>query len=99
MANSPSALKRARQNEVRRQRRSAQRAQVRTAIKRVRNLAEARQKDPAALSEAYRTAVKLLDRMAGKGTIPKGQADRNKSRLNALIKPIAVEASAATADA
>ncbi len=42
--------------------------------------------DKAAAESAYRLAVPMLDRMAGKGRIHRNQAARYKSRLNARIR-------------
>ncbi len=45
--------------------------------------------DYATASEAYKTAVPVIDRMADKGIIHKNKAARHKSRLNAQIKALA----------
>ncbi len=42
--------------------------------------------DKAAAESAYKLAVPMLDRMAGKGRIHRNQAARYKSRLNARIR-------------
>ncbi|MCH7817334.1 MAG: 30S ribosomal protein S20 [Proteobacteria bacterium] len=44
--------------------------------------------DHAAATEAYNTAVPIIDRMADKGIIPKNKAARHKSRLNAAVKAL-----------
>ncbi len=41
------------------------------------------------LSEAYKKAVPVIDRMAHKGIIHKNKAARHKSRLNAQVKALA----------
>ncbi|MGB1271200.1 MAG: 30S ribosomal protein S20 [Endozoicomonas sp.] len=87
MANSPSAKKRARQAENRRQHNASLRSMVRTSIKKVVRAIEA--KDADAAKAAYTAAVPVIDRMADKGIIHKNKAARHKSRLNAQVKSIA----------
>jgi small subunit ribosomal protein S20 len=84
MANSAQARKRARQAEQHRQRNAAQRSTLRTAIKKI--LKALRAGDKAAAADAYKAAVPLIDRAAGKGLIHANKAARHKSRLNAHIK-------------
>jgi small subunit ribosomal protein S20 len=86
MANSAQARKRARQAEQHRQRNAAQRSTLRTAIKKI--LKALRAGDQAAAADAYKAAVPLIDRAAGKGLIHANKAARHKSRLNAHIKAI-----------
>ena len=87
MANSPSARKRARQAENRRQHNASLRSMVRTSIKKVVKAIDA--KDVEAAKAAYTVAVPVIDRMADKGIIHKNKAARHKSRLNAQIKALA----------
>jgi len=87
MANSPSARKRARQSENRRQHNASLRSMVRTSIKKVVKAIDA--KDIEAAKAAYTAAVPVIDRMADKGIIHKNKAARHKSRLNAQIKALA----------
>ncbi|WP_058555725.1 30S ribosomal protein S20 [Thiohalocapsa sp. ML1] len=87
MANSPQARKRARQAEDHRQRNASQRSTLRTAIKKV--IKAIRVGDKAAASEAYKAAVPVIDRAAGKGLVHANKAARHKSRLNAHIKALA----------
>ena len=87
MANSPSALKRARQNETRRVRLAGQRARMRTAVKNVRKLVA--DKNAEGAQTAFHKAASQLDRMARKNAVAKGYAARNKSRLSALLKKLA----------
>ena len=87
MANSAQARKRARQAEKHRQLNAAQDSRMRTAIKKLRKLVANQEKEPA--PQAYRSAVSLLDRAAGKGKIHKNKAARLKSRLNANVRGIA----------
>lgn len=90
MANSAQARKRVRQAIKHRERNMAQRSLVRTHIKKVQKSIAAN--DLAAAQEAYRQAVPVIDRMAGKGQIHRHKAARHKSRLNAQIKAMAAQA-------
>ncbi|PCH60720.1 MAG: 30S ribosomal protein S20 [Gammaproteobacteria bacterium] len=84
MANSAQARKRARQSEQRRSQNSAQRSELRTAIKKVIYAIDAGKKDKA--EAAYKAAVPTIDSLAGKGIIAKNKAARHKSRLNGHIR-------------
>jgi len=86
LANSVQARKRARQAESRRQRNAGRRSEMRTELKKVLNAIEAG--DKAAAETAYKSAVPLLDNLAGKGLIHKNKAARHKSRLNAKIRAL-----------
>lgn len=87
MANSPSARKRARQAEDRRQHNASLRSMVRTSIKKVIKAVDG--KDIEAAQAALSAAVPVIDRMADKGIIHKNKAARHKSRLNAQVKALA----------
>ncbi|USE37506.1 30S ribosomal protein S20 [Endozoicomonas sp. SCSIO W0465] len=87
MANSPSARKRARQAENRRQHNASLRSMVRTSIKKVIKAIDT--KDVEAATAAFTAVVPVIDRMADKGIIHKNKAARHKSRLNAQIKALA----------
>lgn len=84
MANSPQAIKRARQADKHRSRNQAQRSQLRTFIKKVVYAIQAGDGDAA--KSAYQAAVPEIDSAVGKGLIHKNKAARHKSRLNAQIK-------------
>ena len=84
MANSPSAIKRAKQAAKRSNQNAGMRSMVRTYIKNVVKAIEA--KDLEKAQAAYKLAVPVIDRMADKGIIHKNKAARNKSRLNQHIK-------------
>ena len=88
MANSPSAKKRARQSEVRRQHNASLRSMIRTSIKKVVKAIE--DKDAETAQAALTAAVPVIDRMADKGIIHKNKAARHKSRLNAQVKALTV---------
>ncbi len=79
MANHPSALKRARQNEKRRLRNKAVRTRVRGAVKTVRQALEA--KDAEAAQGALKDATQLIGKAASKGVLHKRSASRKISRL------------------
>ena len=72
MANIKSAIKRNRQNEVRRLRNRSVRSEMRTLVKTARDSGTA--EDTAA-------AIKKIDRAAAKGIIHANKASREKSRL------------------
>ena len=86
MANSPQAIKRARQAKVRRSRNMSQRSMVRTYIKRVVTAIEAGAK--AAAEAAFKAAVPVIDRGARKGLIHDNKASRHKSRLTKRIQAL-----------
>jgi len=84
LANSPQARKRARQAEKRRIHNRSRRSMMRTYIKKVRKAIAAGDKEAA--QTAFKAAVPVIDRMAGKGLIHKNTAARYKSRINARIR-------------
>lgn len=86
MANTAQARKRARQAEKHRQQNTSMLSMLRTYVKNVVKAITAR--DTKGAQEAYKVAVPILDRMAGKGLIHKNKAARHKSRLNARIKAL-----------
>lgn len=83
MANSPSARKRARQAETRRQRNASAKSMMRTALKNA--LATIEKGDKEAAQAAYQNAASALDKAADKDLIHKNKAARHKSRLNRRI--------------
>ena len=86
MANIKSAKKRAKQTVVRNARNTAQRSQLRTAVKKVIKALDAN--DASAAQDAFVAAQPLLDRFAARGLIHKNKAARHKSRLTARIKAL-----------
>lgn len=86
MANSVQARKRAKQADKRRLHNHALMSRMRTYLKKV--TAAINSGDKSAASEAYKTAVPVLDGMVNKGLIHKNKAARHKSRLNAHIKAL-----------
>jgi small subunit ribosomal protein S20 len=79
VANHPSALKRIRSSERRRQRNRIVRGRARTAVKKARALIAQERWDDA--EAAVETAISALDKAAEKGVIHKNNAARRKSRL------------------
>ncbi len=79
MANHKSAVKRARQNEVRRLRNKGVRTRVKGVIKEVRTAAAESSGEP--LNEKLKDAQSVIDRAAKKGVIHKRAAARKISRL------------------
>ncbi len=92
MANTPSAKKRAKQADSRRDHNGSLRSMVRTYIKNVVKALDA--KDLEKAKAAYTLAVPVIDRMADKGIIHKNKAARHKGRLNAHIKALSQAAAA-----
>lgn len=86
MANSAQARKRARQAEIHRQRNAGQRANFRTAVKKVIYAIESGDKSKA--EEMYKAAVSVIDSTSGKGLISANKGARHKSRLNARIRAL-----------
>ena len=86
MANSASSRKRARQSVKRRARNTAQRAKLRTYIKKV--IAAVENGEAEIAKEAYRTVMPMIDCAATKGLIHKNKAARSKSRLNAKVRSL-----------
>ncbi len=87
MANHKSAIKRAKQNEVRRLRNRARRTRMKNVIK---SLEEALRTNPELAQERLRDAISTIDRTAQKGVIHRKKAARKISRLasrvNAILK-------------
>ena len=92
MANHKSAIKKFRQDEVRRMRNKAYKTRVKTAVKKVD--AALQEKNREAAEEAFQEAVSVLDRVASKGVIHKNKAARKKSRLAKKINALKAAATA-----
>ena len=87
MPNKDSAIKRVRQNEKRRERNRAKKAEMRSAVKKVRKLAVA--KEIAPLVDAVKAAQSRLDKAAKTNLIKKRNASRTVSRLVKAAKKAA----------
>ena len=84
MANSPQARKRARQETQHRSRNMAQRAAMRTHVKKY--LKSIDGSDIEVAEKEYRIAVSQVDRAVRRGLHHRNKAARLKSRLNARLK-------------
>ncbi|MEE9596944.1 MAG: 30S ribosomal protein S20 [Acidiferrobacterales bacterium] len=84
MANSPQARKRARQAQSRRPRNFSLRSKARTYIKAVLQAVE--NNDKPAAEQAYKNAVKVIDKVVTKGVLHKNTAARHKSRLSTRVR-------------
>jgi small subunit ribosomal protein S20 len=86
MANHFSALKRARQTETKTAANRANKSQLRTSL---RSLREAIAKgDKEAAKKAYNDTASVVDKGVQKGVLHKNTANRYKSRLNARLKAV-----------
>src|SRR3954468_5569374 len=79
VANIKSQIKRIGQNERRRLRNKAVKSELKTAVRRFREAADAG--DTEATSTAFRSASRLLDKAVSKGVIHKNQAANRKSAM------------------
>ena len=86
MANSVSSTKRIRQNNRRNAVNRARRSALRSQLKRVDALVQA--KDPAKLAEEIRLATKKLDKLAKTNVIHKNAAARKKSRMQKKLNAL-----------
>ncbi len=86
MANHKSALKRARQNEVRRIRNKSTKTRIKNIVKDVR-LAVSEKSTDSALTKLD-TAKSIIDNAAKKGVIHKKSASRKISRLSKIVNAI-----------
>jgi small subunit ribosomal protein S20 len=86
LANHKSAVKRARQNEIRRLRNRAVKTRVKNVIKQVRQAAEENSSEK--VGSIYISAQSELDKAAKKGVLHKRTAARKVSRLNKLARSV-----------
>ncbi|MEJ2672643.1 MAG: 30S ribosomal protein S20 [Deltaproteobacteria bacterium] len=86
MARHLSALKRARQNEKRRQRNQSRKTRVRNLVRQVRQAVAAN--NPEEAQAALQTAVPVIARVAGKGTLHWRAAARKISRLTRQVNSL-----------
>jgi small subunit ribosomal protein S20 len=85
LANHKSALKRARQNTVRRFRNKSIRTRIKSAVKNVRAAVSDKQDN---VAQELNLAKSVIDNAAKKGTIHKRTAARKISRLSKLVNSI-----------
>lgn len=86
MANHKSALKRARQNEIRRMRNKDVKTKVKGVVKEIRLAADESQTDVA--KEKLNAAQSIIAKAAKKGVLHKNTASRKISRLTKLVNSI-----------
>ena len=84
MANHKSAIKRARQNEIRRLRNRAVKTRVKNIVKDVNAAALADEHDAA--STKLQTAQSMIDKAAKHGVLHRRTAARKISRLNKIVR-------------
>jgi len=87
LANHKSALKRNRQNQLRRLRNRSNKSMMKTAVKKVVEAIEQNSVDLA--REALKEAIPVIARTAVKGTIHKKNASRKVSRLTRRVNALA----------
>jgi small subunit ribosomal protein S20 len=87
MANHFSALKRARQTEVRTTRNRANTSRLRTVLRELRAALAAG--DKKAAETKFRATVSVIDKSIQKGVLHKNTASRYKSRLSARLAKLA----------
>lgn len=83
LANHKSALKRARQNEVRNSRNRANKSKIKTVVRRVNEAIDS--KAPEEAEKALQEAIPVIQKAATKGTLHKKTASRKVSRLTRRI--------------
>ena len=88
MANHKSALKKMRQDEVRRIRNKGYKTRFKHVVKKVEAAIEAENKEAA--QTAFQEAIPVIDRVASKGVIHKNSAARKKSRFAKRINALSV---------
>ncbi len=86
MANHASALKRAKQNEARRERNKAKKTRVKKAVREVRTAIG--EKNPETAKKSFIEAVSTIQKTASKGVIHKNKASRKISRLARQINKL-----------
>ena len=92
MPNTKSAERRARVSVRRQARNTATKSRLKTLEKKYRTAAQGGNKDDA--TKAFQAAISAVDKAAKLGVIPKGRADRKKSRLALKLNKVGVAAAA-----
>ncbi|MFH7325024.1 30S ribosomal protein S20 [Desulfurivibrio sp. C05AmB] len=87
MANHKSAMKRNRQNVVRRERNRANRSRLKTLVRRVNEAVAGNAPEQA--REALQAAVPMIAKAVNKGTIHRNTAARKVSRLSRRVNSLA----------
>ena len=86
MANHPSALKRAKQNKVRRTRNASIKSKIKTGVKQYLQALEASPQEAA--RPALTQAISLIDKAGGKGILHRRTASRKISRLTKKLNKL-----------
>ena len=86
VANTPSAIKRAKQNEKRRQRNRAARSAIRSTVKAARSALDAKAGES---KTAVLEAIRTLDRAVSRGLLHRNTAARKKSALAKKLSTLA----------
>jgi small subunit ribosomal protein S20 len=89
LATHKSAIKRARQSEVRRLRNKANKTKVKKAVKQVRTAVA--EKAPEEAQSSLQEAIATIDKAASKGALHKRTASRKISRLHKQVHALSVE--------
>ena len=89
MATHKSAIKRAKQNQARRERNRAVKTRVKNVVKEVRTAVAKKSVEEA--QAALHDAIPILDRAASKGTLHKRTAARKISRLSKQVHALTAE--------
>lgn len=90
MANHQSAIKKMRQDEVRRLRNKAYKTRLKNVVKTVESAISEQNKEAA--EKALQEAIPVIDSIASKGVIHKNKAARKKSRLSKKVNAVAANA-------
>ncbi len=90
MANHKSALKKIRQDEVRRMRNKAYKTRLKHVVKAVETAISEQNKEVA--EKALSEAISVIDSTASKGVIHRNKASRKKSRLSKKVNAIPASA-------
>jgi len=90
MANHKSAIKKARQDEVRRLRNRMYKTRFKNVAKKVEAALEEKNKDAA--KAALHEAISVMDKIASKGIVHKNTAARKKSRLSLKVNALLASA-------
>ncbi len=88
MANIKSSKKRILTSERNYERNVAFKSSIKTAVKKVLVLAQAKEKDQEAINAALSQTYKLCDKAVSKGILHKNTASRKKSRLTKAINKL-----------
>jgi small subunit ribosomal protein S20 len=92
LANHPSALKRAKQNKVRRLKNASVKSKIKTGVKQFLQTLES--SSPESAQPAFTQAVSLIDRAGSKGVLHRRTVSRKISRLSKKLNKLSGKSSA-----